>query len=229
MRRDKKAYKRYQSKRWKVFREIYLAENPLCKNFDDCHNFAEHVDHIKRIESEEDKLFYDENNLQALCRSCHSKKLQWKTAVLEIRKNRRRIVKMGKETLTIDNDGNIYVEERYFRKETTIHAVIYFKHKNEELKKVFDALKVIELMYKDKIEINIRIKKTDESDMFVLFHNRIILEKLSKLDSYIYIVKKILNKKAIKEKENIKIIDMNTNKEVSIKECVDIMLKNSGV
>lgn len=74
MRRDKKAYKRYQSKRWKVFREIYLAENPLCKNFDDCHNFAEHVDHIKRIESEEDKLFYDENNLQALCRSCHSKK-----------------------------------------------------------------------------------------------------------------------------------------------------------
>lgn len=136
---------------------------------------------------------------------------------------------MDRETLTMDNDGNIYVEERYFRKETTINAVIYFKHKNEELKKVFDALKVIELMYKDKIEINIRIKKTDESDMFVLFHNRIILEKLSKLDSYIYIVKKILNKKAIKEKENIKIIDMNTNKEVSIKECVDIMLKNSGV
>lgn len=136
---------------------------------------------------------------------------------------------MGRETLTMDNDGNIYVEERYFRKETTINAVIYFKNKNEELKKVFDALKVIELMYKDKIEINIRIKKTDESDMFVLFHNRIILEKLSKLDSYIYIVKKILNKKAIKEKENIKIIDMNTNKEVSVKECVDIMLKNSGV
>lgn len=74
IRRCEKAYKRYQSKRWKVFREMYLAEHPLCKNFDDCHNFAEHVDHIKRIESEEDELFYDENNLQALCRKCHSKK-----------------------------------------------------------------------------------------------------------------------------------------------------------
>ncbi|WP_236847220.1 hypothetical protein [Brachyspira catarrhinii] len=54
IRRCEKAYKRYQSKRWKVFREMYLAEHPLCKNFDDCHNFAEHVDHIKRIESEGD-------------------------------------------------------------------------------------------------------------------------------------------------------------------------------
>lgn len=135
----------------------------------------------------------------------------------------------SRETLTMDNDGNIYVEERYFRKETTIHAVIYFKHKNEELKKVFDALKVIELMYKDKIEINIRIKKTKGRYMFVVFHNRVVWEKLSKLDSYIYIVKKILNKKSVKEKENIKIIDMNTNKEVSVKECVDIMLKNRGV
>ena len=26
MRRDNKAYKKYQSKRWKVFREMYLAE-----------------------------------------------------------------------------------------------------------------------------------------------------------------------------------------------------------
>lgn len=246
---------------------------------------------------------------------------------------------MSRKTLTMDNDGNIYVEERYFRKETIIHAVIYFKHKDEELKKVFDALKVIELMYKDKIEINIRIKKTKGKYMFVLFHNRVIWEKLSKLDSYIYIVKNILNKKAINkeklnmykeksffdlpqearetitnvlnnivdnyklnevceiilfqflkqfyteqyseldytflinkivlssssikknlkglvrkgilqlknqdereiyqlsedilkpfdENEDIKIIDMNTNKEVSVKECVDTMLKNSGV
>lgn len=110
----------------------------------------------------------------------------------------------SRKTLTMDNDGNIYVEERYFRKQTTINAIIYFKHKDEQLKKVFDALKVIELKYKDKIEINIRIKKTDGSDMFVLFHNRIIYKNLCKLDSYIYIVKKILNKKAInKEKLNM--------------------------
>ncbi|MDA0063677.1 HNH endonuclease [Brachyspira hyodysenteriae] len=32
------------------------------------------MDHIKRIESEDDPLFYDESNLQALCKSCHSRK-----------------------------------------------------------------------------------------------------------------------------------------------------------
>lgn len=74
MRSDNKAYKKYKSKRWRKFREAFLKENPLCKNFNECHNFAEHIDHIKRVESEEDILFYDINNLQALCRSCHSRK-----------------------------------------------------------------------------------------------------------------------------------------------------------
>lgn len=74
MRSDEKAYKRYKSKKWRAFRKEFLDKNPLCKNFEDCHSFAEHVDHIKRIESEDDKLFYDENNLQALCKRCHSRK-----------------------------------------------------------------------------------------------------------------------------------------------------------
>lgn len=74
MRRDHKAYKKYKSKRWIKLRELFLARNPLCKNFEDCHNFSEHVDHIQRISGENDPLFYDESNLQALCRRCHSKK-----------------------------------------------------------------------------------------------------------------------------------------------------------
>ncbi|MCZ9839079.1 HNH endonuclease signature motif containing protein [Brachyspira hyodysenteriae] len=74
MRSDEKAYKRYKSKKWRAFRESFLKENPICKNFAECHNFAEHVDHIKRIESEDDPLFYDKNNLQALCKRCHSRK-----------------------------------------------------------------------------------------------------------------------------------------------------------
>ena len=74
MRRDKQAYKKYKSKKCRSFRELYLAVHPLCENFEECHNFAEHVDHIKRIESEDDVLFYDENNLQALCKRCHSRK-----------------------------------------------------------------------------------------------------------------------------------------------------------
>lgn len=74
MRRDNQAYKRYKSKKWRVFRKQFLDKNPLCKNFDECHSFAEHVDHIKRVESEDDPLFYDESNLQALCKRCHSRK-----------------------------------------------------------------------------------------------------------------------------------------------------------
>ena len=73
MRSNEKAYKRYQSKKWRALRESFLNKNPLCKNFAE-HNFAEHVDHIKRIESEDDPLFYDEKNLQALCKRCHSRK-----------------------------------------------------------------------------------------------------------------------------------------------------------
>ena len=52
MRSDEKAYKRYKSKKWRAFRKEFLDKNPLCKNFNECHSFAEHVDHIKRIESE---------------------------------------------------------------------------------------------------------------------------------------------------------------------------------
>ena len=68
MRSNEKAYKRYKSKKWRALKESFLNKNPLCKNF------AEHVDHIKRIESEDDPLFYDESNLQALCKRCHSRK-----------------------------------------------------------------------------------------------------------------------------------------------------------
>ena len=74
MRRDNQAYKRYKSKKWRAFRKQFLDKNPLCKNFNECHSFAEHVDHIKRVESEDDPLFYDERNLQALCKRCHSRK-----------------------------------------------------------------------------------------------------------------------------------------------------------
>ena len=74
MRSNEKAYKRYKSKKWRALRESFLKENPLCKNFAECHSFADHVDHIKRVESEDDALFYDKNNLQALCKRCHSRK-----------------------------------------------------------------------------------------------------------------------------------------------------------
>ena len=77
----------------------------------------------------------------------------------------------------------------------TINATIYLRYKDEEYKKVYDALKVIELMFKDKIEIKIKLKKTIERNLFVLFHHKAIYKDCDKLDSYIYIVKMILNKK----------------------------------
>ena len=77
----------------------------------------------------------------------------------------------------------------------TINATIYLRYKDEEYKKVYDALKVIELMFKDKIEIKIKLKRTSDQNLFVLFHHKVIYKDCDKLDSYIYIVKMILNKK----------------------------------
>ena len=74
IRRDKNAYKRYSSKKWKSFRKSFLHESPLCKNFDECKSFATEIDHIKAVASDFDEHFYDTNNLQGLCKSCHSKK-----------------------------------------------------------------------------------------------------------------------------------------------------------
>ena len=77
----------------------------------------------------------------------------------------------------------------------TINATIYLRHKDEKYKKVYDALKVIELMFKDKIEIKIKLKRMREQNLFVLFHHKAIYKDCDKLDTYIYIVKMILNKK----------------------------------
>lgn len=76
-----------------------------------------------------------------------------------------------------------------------INAVIYLRFKDEYCQKVYDCLKIVEFMYKDKIEIKIKLKKKREGDLFVLFHHKAIFKDCDKLDSYIYIVKMILNKK----------------------------------
>lgn len=69
----------YNSKTWKQLRNSYFAENPLCqrclekgivKPADDIH-------HIKPFLSgktyeEKLQLAYDYNNLQSLCKQCHS-------------------------------------------------------------------------------------------------------------------------------------------------------------
>lgn len=60
---------------WRKFRDRYVKEHPLC-----IHCLAngiltptQEVDHIVPHQGDKDK-FWDADNLQALCKSCHSKK-----------------------------------------------------------------------------------------------------------------------------------------------------------
>jgi 5-methylcytosine-specific restriction protein A len=77
---------------WRKFRERYVKEHPLCIYClkQDKLTPTQEVDHIVPHLGDKD-LFWDEKNLQALCKSCHSKKTveydggfgkqgkQWKT------------------------------------------------------------------------------------------------------------------------------------------------------
>lgn len=68
---------------------------------------------------------------------------------------------------------NIFKEKS---KMIIINATIYLRHKNEEYKKVYDALKVIELMFKDKIEIKIKLKKLQSQTYLYYFTIKLFLK-----------------------------------------------------
>jgi len=71
----------YNSKDWKYLRDYILYIEPYCRK---CLNdkgklvLATEVDHIIDIDDNED-LMLDINNLQPLCKSCHSSKTLSKT------------------------------------------------------------------------------------------------------------------------------------------------------
>ncbi|WP_410498137.1 HNH endonuclease [Chitinibacter sp. S2-10] len=65
----------YATKRWQDLRVLMLRANPLCV---ECRKegrltAAAHVDHIRPHRGDE-ALFFDERNLQGLCKPCHSRK-----------------------------------------------------------------------------------------------------------------------------------------------------------
>lgn len=65
----------YNSSRWRKLRRQFLIKHPLCA---ECRrlgviNPSRVVDHIKPHQGDE-SLFWDETNLQALCKSCHDRK-----------------------------------------------------------------------------------------------------------------------------------------------------------
>ncbi len=72
--KDETLIKFYNSTAWKKARRAHRRGKPLCKHCQDkgITKLAEEVDHIKPISQGGDKL--DPNNLQSLCKSCHSRK-----------------------------------------------------------------------------------------------------------------------------------------------------------
>lgn len=105
---------------------------------------------------------------------------------------------------SIDEKGRVYREYEYFidSDKKYIKAIIFFKSVNAEFKKVYDALRIIESKYKDKIEIKIKLQKIKEEDLYVSFYNQKIYEKCYRLDTYINIIEDILKKGVNKNGNN---------------------------
>jgi 5-methylcytosine-specific restriction endonuclease McrA len=63
----------YKSARWKALRELRLGEEPLCRFCMARKKIvpASVVDHVKPHKGD-DALFFDFNNTQSLCASCHN-------------------------------------------------------------------------------------------------------------------------------------------------------------
>lgn len=58
----------YQTKEWRTLRAIKLVHNPLCER---CNEVAEEVHHVIDIKDDTAKAL-SINNLESLCKSCHS-------------------------------------------------------------------------------------------------------------------------------------------------------------
>ena len=66
------AAKRGYDSRWQRYRKWFLGKHPLCV---ECGRLANEVDHIIDHRGSYE-VFWDTDNHQALCKSCHSKKTQ---------------------------------------------------------------------------------------------------------------------------------------------------------
>lgn len=67
---------RYNTTRWKTLRRSQLRKQPWCQA-PTCNNPANEADHI--IRPRDGGNFYDRNNLQSLCKGCHSRKTAGET------------------------------------------------------------------------------------------------------------------------------------------------------
>ena len=70
------AHRRGYGRRWRMYRESYLRDHPLCVHCDKEGelSLATQVDHIQPVAGPNEPLFWDPTNHQPLCRSHHSQK-----------------------------------------------------------------------------------------------------------------------------------------------------------
>jgi 5-methylcytosine-specific restriction protein A len=75
----KQSYKYYSSKQWRMLRDAYIRQNPLCEVClkDNIITAAEHVHHIQPFlngltDEQRWSLLLDKDNLMSVCRKCHS-------------------------------------------------------------------------------------------------------------------------------------------------------------
>ena len=74
-------YKWYYSKAWKTLRTQQLRAHPYCRDCMNTHHeytIANEVDHIQEHRGDV-KLFFNKDNLQSLCKPCHSRKTSYAT------------------------------------------------------------------------------------------------------------------------------------------------------
>lgn len=75
---EAEAYRRlYKTRRWASLRELHLSQSPLCVYClkSETVNPADVVDHVRPHKGDL-RLFWDRDNLQSLCASCHDKTKQ---------------------------------------------------------------------------------------------------------------------------------------------------------
>ena len=68
--------KRYNTRRWKKARAIYIKENPLCI---ECNKLATVVDHIKPVRLGGE--FWNKDNWQSMCAICHNRKSGYESKI----------------------------------------------------------------------------------------------------------------------------------------------------
>lgn len=76
---NKNIANKYKSKKWQKFRHIYfLSVNGLCERCSKngiikSAEILHHIVYITDKNYQNDNIFYDTNNVEALCQNCHNK------------------------------------------------------------------------------------------------------------------------------------------------------------